>query len=322
MDVLLQMISEQLGNERYAHMIFVSLSAAAALIFGLSLTFLISSLSEPFRQRLHALTNNKSGQKENQPSGDILSSIDPLTKHFVPTKKSVLTQVRLRLLNAGYRSPHALKNFYALKTLLTVGLFFLGLYITSLMPEMSSEQIFLIAVIGGLAGYLLPSMVLEHLAKRRIRQIHNSFPDALDMLVVCVESGLGLNGALIRVADELDVSHPELAEELSLVNSEIRAGVNRIDALKAMAERTGVDDIKGLVALIDQSVRLGGSIANTLRVYSEEFRDKRTQRAEEAAAKIGTKMIFPLTFCLWPGFFLVAVGPAVLKVLEVLASNS
>jgi tight adherence protein C len=136
-------------------------------------------------------------------------------------------------------------------------------------------------------------------------------------LVVCVESGLGLAPALQRVADELSVSHPELGTELTLVNAEIRAGVERTQALKNLADRTGLEDIRGLTALLVQTMRFGTSVGDALRVYAEEFRDKRMQAAEEQAAKIGTKMIFPLVLCLFPSFFLVAVGPAVLRLIAV-----
>jgi len=147
--------------------------------------------------------------------------------------------------------------------------------------------------------------------------LRTAFPDALDLLVVCVESGLGLAPALQRVADELMVSHPELGTELASVNAEMRAGVERTQALKNLSARTGLEDIRGLVALLVQTMRFGTSVADALRVYSEEFRDKRMQAAEEQAAKIGTKLIFPLVFCLFPSFFLVAIGPAVLRLIEV-----
>ena len=137
------------------------------------------------------------------------------------------------------------------------------------------------------------------------------------MLVVCVESGLGLSAALQRVSDELAVSHPELAGELAIVNAEMRAGVERETALRNFANRTGLEDVRGLVGLMIQTLRFGTSIAEALRVYSEEFRDKRMQRAEEQAAKIGTKLIFPLVLCLFPGFFVVAIGPAVIRIIDV-----
>jgi tight adherence protein C len=160
-------------------------------------------------------------------------------------------------------------------------------------------------------------MVLDKLVARRMKKLRDGFPDALDLLVVCVESGLGLTQALQRVADELVVSHPELALELAVVNAEIRAGVDRVGALKNLADRTGLDDIKGLVSLLVQTLKFGTGVADSLRVYSEEFRDKRMQRAEEQAAKMGTKMIFPLVLFLFPGFFIVAVGPAVIRLIWV-----
>ena len=144
----------------------------------------------------------------------------------------------------------------------------------------------------------------------------HGFPDALDLLVVCVESGLGLAAAIQRVADELGVSHPELAFELATVNAEIRVGVQREQALRNLADRTGLEDIRGLVGLLVQTMRFGTGIADTLRVYSEEFRDKRTQKAEEQAAKMGTKLVFPLVLFMFPIFFIVAIGPAVLRIID------
>ena len=134
--------------------------------------------------------------------------------------------------------------------------------------------------------------------------------------MVCVESGLGLSPALQRVADEMTVSHPELGAEFALVNAEIRAGVDRAEALKNLAERTGLADIRGLVALLVQTMRFGTSVADALRVYSEEFRDRRMQAAEERAAKIATKMIFPLITCMFPAFFVVTAGPGVMRLVE------
>jgi tight adherence protein C len=143
-------------------------------------------------------------------------------------------------------------------------------------------------------------------------------PDAIDLLVVCTEAGLGLNAALLRVALAMVDIHPALAEELLLVTSEIRAGVDRSQALTNLSLRTGLDDIKGLVAVLGQSMRFGTSIAQTLRIYSEEFRDKRMQKADLEAAKLATKMIFPLTFCFLPGFFIVALGPTIVNVAALL----
>ena len=166
---------------------------------------------------------------------------------------------------------------------------------------------------------MLPNFVINHLHKKRQQSLRHGFPDALDLMVVCVESGLGLTAAFQRVAHEQEISYPELAEELELVNVEIRAGVSRVEALKNLSDRTGLEDIQGLVSLLIQSMKFGTSIADTLRVYSEEFRDRRMQQAEERAAKMGTMMIFPLVLCMFPAFFMVAIGPAVLRLIKVFA---
>ena len=159
--------------------------------------------------------------------------------------------------------------------------------------------------------------MLDRLVERRLKKLRDGFPDALDLLVVCVESGLGLTQALKRVADEIIVSHSELGIELSLVNAEIAAGVDQVTALRNFADRSGLDDVKGLVSLLIQTLKFGTGVADSLRVYAAEFRDKRMQRAEEQAAKIGTKLIFPLIVFMFPGFFIVALGPAVIRLMSV-----
>jgi tight adherence protein C len=191
------------------------------------------------------------------------------------------------------------------------------LFVVQWFPDLSTSKIMMYAAFAAGAGMLLPNSVLDRLVTRRMRKLRNAFPDALDLLVVCVESGLGLSAAIQRVADEIGVSHPDLAKELALVNAEIRAGVDRNAALRNLADRTGLDDIRGLVSLLIQTMRFGTSVADALRVYSEEFRDKRMQKAEEEAAKIGTKLIFPLVFCLFPSFFTVAIGPSVIRLIQV-----
>ena len=183
------------------------------------------------------------------------------------------------------------------------------------LPQLSTNMIVFGAVLAAFIGVRLPDHRARDVRQRRIKRLRNGLPDALDLLVVCVESGLGLAPAIERVARELEFSHPDLAQELSLVNAEMRAGVERPVALRNLAARSGVDDINGLVGLLVQTIRFGTSVAEALRVYSEEFRDKRMQKAEEQAAKIGTKMIFPLVLCLFPSFFIVAIGPAVLRII-------
>ena len=199
-----------------------------------------------------------------------------------------------------------------------MGLMAIAFSIAHFYPGFPSDRILLAVAIAAALGLLLPEYVLDRLIRQRERRLRRGFPDALDLLVVCTEAGLGLPAALQRVAEEMTVSYPDLAGELALVNAEIRAGVDRTVALQNLSKRTNLKDIRGLVVALSQSMRLGASIADTLRVYAEELRDKRMQKAEEEAAKIGTQMIFPLILCLFPSFFVVIVGPAVVGVLRAL----
>ena len=243
--------------------------------------------------------------------------MDPLAKYLVPKRSAERETAQAHLVQAGFRSPNSLRNFYGAKAILALTLPIVLLVASRWMPQVSMNTIIFAAVLLAFTGVRLPDNVLGYLREQRIKRLRNGLPDALDLLVVCVESGLGLAPAIERVARELEFSHPELAQELALVNAEMRAGVERPVALRNLAARSGVEDISGLVGLLIQTIRFGTSVAEALRVYAEEFRDKRMQKAEELAAKIGTKMIFPLVLCLFPSFFIVAIGPAVLRIIAV-----
>jgi tight adherence protein C len=175
------------------------------------------------------------------------------------------------------------------------------------------------ALIAAIA-LLLPNWWLREKMKRRQARLRNAFPDALDMLVICVEAGLGLSAAMERVTDEIRHMHPDLATELASVNAEIRSGIDRGTALRSLNVRTGLPEIRGFVSLLTQTLQLGTGVADSLRIYAEEFRDQRMHRAEERAAKTGTKMIFPLVFCEFPAFFIIAVGPATLRLMDAFAT--
>jgi tight adherence protein C len=192
----------------------------------------------------------------------------------------------------------------------------LVMLVSSWFPDLTNSAILMYTLSAAYAGFIAPSYYVDYKLSKRQRALRNGFPDALDLLVVCVESGLGLAQAIQRVSEELAVSHPELATELALVNAEVRVGVENTVALHNFSERTGLEDIRGLVSLLVQTIKFGTGIADALRVYAEEFRDKRMQAAEDAAAKMGTKMIFPLVFFMFPGFFVVAVGPAAIKLID------
>jgi tight adherence protein C len=315
MEYLLQFLKELTDNPDLLRLAFLVLVASGILIFGLGIMFLVNGLTDPLRRRLRQVAGPK--RREHHSKGQVAKVVKQLSPYILPQKDWERTQTSTRLVQAGYRTPTALSTFYGLKTILGVIVPLVVLVAATFHPHFSTSQVIVFALLASVVGLRIPNTILDHNLKKRQRQLRNGLPDALDMLVVCVEAGLGLNAAIERVSRELACNYPALGEELALVNAEIRAGANRVDALKSLADRTGLQDIRGLVSLLSQSLRFGTSIADTLRIYSEEFRDKRMQRAEEQAAKVSTKLIFPMVLCLFPSFFLVAIGPAVLRIAAV-----
>jgi tight adherence protein C len=229
-----------------------------------------------------------------------------------PRSPRELGTLRLRLVQAGYRRDEALTIFFGIRVLCGLAIFTLFATPIVMRPNIT------LALAGIGVGYLLPGMVLARLAKRRQHRIRLSLADMLDLLVVSVEAGLGLDQALQRVGSELAFAYPDLADELRLINLELRAGKSRSEALRNLADRTGVDDLSSLVTMLIQTDKFGTSVAQSLRVYSETLRTKRRQRAEEAAAKTGVKMVFPLVFCIFPAIWVVTIGPAAIKFVKVL----
>ena len=295
--------------------LFVLATGATVFLFVLGVSFLALAAIDPVRRRLSAMA------VDSKPAGEtatrILSFLEPINRFFLPSKGNERGKMERKLMYAGMRSANALPLFYAIKTGLALLFLLAMLSAVAWLPQWSAIKVVFFAMSAAFFGLMIPNHVLNHMIERRQKRLRDAFPDALDLLVVCVEAGLGLTAAIQRVADELKFSHPELGSEFARVTAEMRAGVERETALKTLAYRTGLEDIRGLVSLLIQTLKFGTSIGETLRVYAEEFRDKRMQRAEELAAKIGTKLIFPLVFCLFPSFFVVAIGPAVVRIVEV-----
>jgi tight adherence protein C len=179
----------------------------------------------------------------------------------------------------------------------------------------------ILAGFGGAVGFFLPGLVLDQQIATRKKLIRNGLPDALDLLIICVEAGSSLDQAISKARDELVISHPALAEELDLVTTAIKAGRPRLEALRDFAERTKVDDVRSLVAILVQTDRFGTSVARALRTHAEVARTKRRQRAEEKAQKIGVKLVFPLVFCLFPAFYVVTLGPAAIQYIRVFRAD-
>jgi tight adherence protein C len=314
----LNLISNATGISSQA--LFVAFSGATVFCLGLVTFGIFFNASDPLRRRLKSAANQDRpvvSQEQKKRPRDFMGLINPVAKYILPQESEEASRMKMNLIHAGFRSEKALPYFYGIKMLLALLLPLLTFVATRLVPQWSMAVVAMAIIFAAFVGITVPNIVVDKAKERRLKKLRNGFPDALDLLVVCVEAGLGLGSAIDRVSRDLDVSHPELAEELRLVNVEMRAGVERPKALKNLADRSGLADIRGLVGLLVQTIRFGTSVADALRVYSEEFRDRRMQKAEESAAKIGTKLLFPLVMCLFPAFFVVAVGPAVLRLIIV-----
>jgi len=220
------------------------------------------------------------------------------------------------LLFAGYRSRGALRVFQFIRLLASQGLMGASLVVGKQSGAAPEVTLLWMAILG-LVGFVAPKVAIRIKAKSRQHRLRLSLPDALDLLVICVEAGMGLNQAIVRVSDELQFTHPEISDEFRIVNLEIAAGRTRPQALRSLGERTGVDDIICLAAMIIQTDRFGTSIARSLRVHSDSLRTERRQRAEEAAAKTTIKLIFPLMFCVFPALMVMLLGPAALHLMSV-----
>lgn len=220
-----------------------------------------------------------------------------------------VTAVRWRLQRAGFRNPKATAYYYASRTLAAAAMGAFGLMVAGVVSR-SVVDTSMIAAACAIVGWMLPSMYLRTRTRRRQDELARALPDALDLLVVCVEAGLGLNQALLRVGDEIDHLSRAMSDEIMVVSLELRAGAPRTEALRNLAKRTGVADIQALVGMLIQTERFGTSVARGLRVHSHSLRTKRRQRAEEAAAKTSIRMLFPLVLFIFPAMLVVILGPA------------
>lgn len=243
--------------------------------------------------------------------GDMLRKLGTV----LPTNPKDANIMQRRLIRAGYRGENALTVLYGAKVLLGI---LLPLLMTAAVANAQSDATnkFLAVAAAAAMGFWGPNEYVKIRAQRRQKEIHRGLSNALDLLVVCVESGLGLDQAIVQVAKELEHAHPEITEEFALVNLELKAGKRRVDALRNLAERTGVSDLKKLVAVLIQADRFGTGIAQSLRGHAEYMRIQARQIAEEKAAKLGVKLVFPIFFCILPTLFVVTVGPITVTILR------
>ncbi|MBI3223306.1 MAG: type II secretion system F family protein [Nitrosomonadales bacterium] len=293
-------------------------------VFGVALAILLQLGERPVQKRLEGIGAENPELLPQQAAPvwvqRVVKLSGPLAKLALPKEGWENSMLRIRFMNAGYRFPSAPMLFFAAKTLLALALpGLLALYFSLATADKTKPALVLFLIFAATAlGYLLPNAWLNWRIRNRQRDIFDNFPDALDLMTVCVEAGLALDAALARVGEEMRFKSATLAEELHLVNLEMRAGGGRERALRNLALRTGVAEIDSLVALLVQSDRFGTSVADSLRVHSDSLRTKRRLRAEEAAAKIPVKLLFPLIFCIFPALMLVLIGPSFITMTRVL----
>ncbi len=283
--------------------------AVAAACAGLFLLLAPTRLD----RRLQTIENPAAGTDW---STTVAQAVGPFARVLAPAGDWDSSPLRLRFINAGFRRADARLIYFGLKTVLPL-LFAAGAWLLlrafSAMDEMT---VLMNLMIAALAGCYLPNLVLWLRLRERRREIFEHFPDAADLMLVCVEAGLGMDAALTRIAEEMGVSSRALAEELHLTNLEMRAGASRSQSLRNLALRTGIEEIGTFATMLSQSDKFGTSVGESLRVFSEDLRHKRQVRAEEHAAKVPTKMLVPLALFIFPSIIMVVLGPAMIIIIR------
>jgi len=310
-----------MGNPFILISVFIFL---ALVLFGLGISSYIDLRRErsTFKERIKKVDPHPEAETPARGPGieiralKILSALGQLIK---PKKDEDLSHLRKMFLKAGCRGDHTVIVFFGVKVLL-MGLlpFVFVLLKVSFLRTLPSFTVMLVAILLALMGFYAPNLWLRLKVETRKEKILLGLPDALDLMVVCAEAGVGLDSAIYRVGEEMKLNNKPLSEEFKLLNLELRAGKQRRDALRNLALRTDLDDVRSLVTLLVQTERFGTSIAQALRVHSDSMRTRRFQRAEEIAAKLPVKLLFPLIFFIFPSLFVAILGPAILRVYRTL----
>ena len=289
-----------------ATLIFLAISCAMAAVF----VIVAPTRAE---QRLQSLSP---AAAPSQWSETVVKLAGPLARLSTPDGDWENSPLRTRFLNAGIRISDARLIFYGAKTVLPLLLAALAFVIMRALNQSQGLTLLFYVMLSALIGCYLPNFVLRMLSRRRQREIFETFPDASDLMLVCVEAGMGLDAALTKVADEVKRKSVALAEELHLTNLEMRAGASREKSLRNLALRTGLEEVRVFATMLTQADKFGTSIGESLRVFSDDLRHKRQVRAEEQAAKVPTKMLFPLVVCVFPSIIMVIMGPAAIQIIH------
>jgi tight adherence protein C len=264
-------------------------------------------------QRLAGLPARQTGERVS--AGAVWRDLLGRIGSAVPAPERDLPRLKRRLIRAGFRNPNAARYFQGIRLVATVG-FGSAALLAGSQSHAALDNLFWSVAAATAAGYLAPMQYVQFCARRRQKAIARGLPNALDLMVVCVESGLGIDQTTLQVAKELQSAHPEICGEFTVMNLELRAGIRRAEALHNLAERTGVEDVKKLVAVLVQTDRFGTSIAQSLRGHADYLRTMARQRAEERASKLAVKLVFPIFFCVLPSLFVVTIGPVMTRMVR------
>ena len=292
-------------------MLLVSLAAVfvgVALAAGLTTAKLLSRTST-VSKRLRGLEPIAVGAIEQRM--DLSETPDPALNRLskaLPKSPKDLSRLRRQLAAAGYNDLSAAVYYSAAKWICPAVIGFLPLMFLTI------GDAWVLSAVGALIGFLLPDLVLGRMVRKHAKQIENGLPDVLDLMIVCIEAGSSLDQSIVKASDELELAHPALAAELRIITTEIRAGKPRMEAFHNFSKRTKVEDVRALVTMLVQTDKFGTSVAQALRTHADTSRVKRRQRAEERAAKIGVKLVFPLALCVFPAVYIVCIGPAVIAI--------
>jgi tight adherence protein C len=293
-------------------MLILSSLIFLAVTLGMAALFLWLSPTRA-EQRLQVISGPK--EKSNW-TETIVKVAGPLARLSTPEGDWESSPLRVHFLHAGIRSPDARLFYFGAKTLLPLAFAGLTFMVLRGMNQSGSLELIFYILTAALIGCYLPNLVIFLAIRSRQREIFENFPDAADLMLVCVEAGLGLDAGLTRVADEIRRKSTALAEELHLTNLEIRAGGTREKSLRNLALRTGIEELGTFATMLTQADKFGTSIGESLRVFSDDLRHKRQLRAEESAAKVPTKMLFPLVVCIFPAVIMVILGPAIIQIVR------
>ncbi|MGV6812024.1 MAG: type II secretion system F family protein [Brevirhabdus sp.] len=271
------------------------------------------------RRVIEPKKKDKKAQKELRTKDKNAQHLNKFSGFLEPQDEEEYSAIRLKLIQAGYGSKSAVPTFYFMQFALGIGLLILGVLFAVVKGNMDMKQMIMAVLIPGAAGYLAPKYWVERRRQMRQEQIAEGFPDSLDLMLVCVEAGQSLDQSIIRVSQEIRAGFPALADEFELVSFEIKAGKDKVQVLKDMGERCGVSDVSSFVTVLIQSAAFGTSIAEALRVYASEMRDKRVMRAEEKANKLPTKLTLGTMMFTVPPLMIILIGPSIYEIVQTLS---